>query len=765
VIRLGLRLTLGGGREAITRLAVIAVATALGVGLLLGILAAINATATQNARNAWLNTGRAGAQSEPATTSASPPVDPLWWLLRADSYDGNVIGRIDVAATGPNSPVPPGISRLPGAGQFYASPALSSLLNSVPAAELGNRFPGTQIGTIGSAALPGPDSLIIVIGHTPQQISQLRDVRRVTSIMTVTPSACSGHDCVVGISSNGIALILSVTAVALIFPVLILIGTATRLAAASREQRFAAMRLVGATPRQISVISTVESGVAAVIGVVLGFGAFFAVRPSLASVNLTGTPFFVGDLALRPDDVLIIAVGVPVAAAIAARIALRRVQISPLGVTRRTTPRPPRAVRIIPLVCGLVGLAYLIGRVPESTPGQIWTFVPGVLLVLIGIVVAGPWLTLVGARLMARRSGGPAVLVAGRRLGDDPKGGFRAVSGLVLALCVTSGTIGVITTLAVEDNVPPDSRTVNAAVISDFDHGWTASGQAIGPVLPLPAAALAEVHAIPGVQGVTEIHTDPLSLPDPTADEPVPPGQRPQLAGLASCAQLAGMPVFSTCSPGTTAAAVSPNFLSFGYGTPGNWPARWPAAAISADRLASLPITQIVVTTTGTTSAIERVRTALAGAYPDELMPESVKQDRAQRDVQYLGYRQLADVVLLVSFPIAGCSLAVSVAGGLSERKRPFSLLRLTGVPLGVLRRVVLLESAVPLVVVATVAIGTGFLAAQLFLQAQFGYSLRAPGGGYYAVVLSGLAVALAVIASTLPLLRRMTGPETARND
>ncbi|MFD0035870.1 FtsX-like permease family protein [Streptomyces sp. NPDC055059] len=123
-------------------------------------------------------------------------------------------------------------------------------------------------------------------------------------------------------------------------------------------------------------------------------------------------------------------------------------------------------------------------------------------------------------------------------------------------------------------------------------------------------------------------------------------------------------------------------------------------------------------------------------------------------------------MVILVSFPIAGCSLAVSVAGGLRDRKRPFSLLlRLTGTQLGVQRRVVLLESAVPLLVVAVVAIGMGFLAAQLFVQAQFRYSIRPPGIQYYAIVLAGLVTSPAVIASTMPLLRRITGPKSARND
>jgi hypothetical protein len=39
------------------------------------------------------------------------------------------------------------------------------------------------------------------------------------------------------------------------------------------------------------------------------------------------------------------------------------------------------------------------------------------------------------------------------------------------------------------------------------------------------------------------------------------------------------------------------------------------------------------------------------------------------------------------------------------------------------------------------------------------------PGIPYWATVLGGLAASLAIIASTFPLLNRMTGPEVARND
>ena len=75
MIRFGLRLTLRGGREAATRLVMTAVAVALGVGLLLIMLAGINALNAQNGRTAWLNSGQNGPS--PAGRVASS-ADPLW---------------------------------------------------------------------------------------------------------------------------------------------------------------------------------------------------------------------------------------------------------------------------------------------------------------------------------------------------------------------------------------------------------------------------------------------------------------------------------------------------------------------------------------------------------------------------------------------------------------------------------------------------------------------------------------------------------------
>ena len=121
--------------------------------------------------------------------------------------------------------------------------------------------------------------------------------------------------------------------------------------------------------------------------------------------------------------------------------------------------------------------------------------------------------------------------------------------------------------------------------------------------------------------------------------------------------------------------------------------------------------------------------------------------------------------MILISLPIVGCTLAASVAGGLTDRKRPFSLLRLTGAPLTLLRRVVALESAVPLLAVAAVSIGAGFAAYAMFTTVQLQHALVPSQGAYYRFTAAGIAASLGIVAATFPLLRRITGPETARNE
>lgn len=149
------------------------------------------------------------------------------------------------------------------------------------------------------------------------------------------------------------AAALGIVALALLFPVLVFISTATRLAAARREQRFAAMRLAGATPRQVSLVAAVEAATAAITGTAAGFGLFFLFRIDLAKIPFTGQPSFPADMSLSPVTAVVVALGIPAAAAVVAHLALRRVRISPLGTAQRTRAPRPGAWRAIPLLAGI----------------------------------------------------------------------------------------------------------------------------------------------------------------------------------------------------------------------------------------------------------------------------------------------------------------------------------------------------------------------------------------------------------------------------
>jgi hypothetical protein len=751
MIRLGLRLTLGGGKEAIARLVATAAGMALGVAMLLITLAGINAVNAQNGRFAWLQSGSMASSRTPV-----PGVDPVWWRVTGDRFHGRQIGYVEVAATGPNAPIPPGIPKLPGPGEFYASPAMAKLLRTTPAAQLRDRSPGLQIGTIERSALPSPDVLLVVAGRPADQLATEPRAHEVTRIATTPPSSCGDCEIGLGVNANGVDLVLVVAAGALIFPLLIFVGTASRLGAARREQRFAAIRLVGGTPHQISVMSAAESLLASLAGVALGFGLFFAIRAPLATVRFTGDPFFTSDLSLSLLQVAAVVTGVPLAAAVSARLAFRRVDITPLGITRRVTPKPPRAARMIPLLLGLAELTYfvVVGR-PDTTPAQIRAYVPGFILVMAGLVFAGPWVTMIASRVLARRTRRPAGLIAGRRLSDDPRAGFRAVSGLVLALFVATVAIAIMTTITDNRGAAPAGASGKATLVM-FLQGpdLTVEGHEVSPTTVSDIKSLEGVHAVGLVRAA-----QPLGVPpEPTLCPRNARGECSQPpSDVMACADLAQVPAFGRCPPSAEVVGID---------TFEGDPTRvYRPAALTPPQLEALPVRLVAVVTNGTDATIERTRTALERLFPGFDNPVTLSEQSKDHTRTINQWTQVADVAILASLLIGGCSLAVSVAGGLVDRKRPFSLLRLSGAPLGVLRNVVVLESVVPMMLTAVVATAAGFAASQLFLRSQLDYTLDAPHAEYYLFVLLGLGASLAVIASTLPILRRITGPEVSRTE
>jgi ABC-type antimicrobial peptide transport system permease subunit len=722
MIGLGLRLAVKGGREASMRLLFTALGVGLGVALLCFALAGFNGLQTKDVREGWYSTS---AQNRLPSVDESYS-DPLWWALTADRHVGDAIVRVDVAATGPDAPVPPGLEVVPAPGEYYVSPALAERLRQTPADQLGDRFPGRQSGLIADDALSSPASLVVIVGREQAEVRQLDGASPVRSIET----APRRHS-----YTSFLKIVLGLGAVGLLLPVLVFVATSTRLAAARREERFAALRLVGATPRQVNVMASVEAFAGALAGVVLGFVLFWLFRPVVARIPFSGEPFFTVDLRLSWAEVLAIGLGVPLAAAAVSLWSLRRVRISPLGVTRHVTPRPPRARRLVPLVVSLLALGLARYWDGQGVVAQ-WTIVACFAAVAVGLMIAGPWLTLVGARLLSRIARRDAALIAGRRLADDPGRAFRAISGLVLAVFVGTVFVGVVGTAITMAAGATGSRVLPMDVMS----------APVGLGAVAADEVMARLRAVDGVHAVVPVRIAPEGSEEGGGTTLVAAGDWRALGAAVPAPE--------------GAQAVWVELAALGVGDLGVRAVR--PGELDAE-LSALPVANLLVTTDGSLAATERTRTAIELAVPSS-SPVTVGEadDEGWRMLGIL--QRMVDVGIILSLIIAGCSLAVSVAGGLIERKRPFSLLRLTGMPLAHLRRVVLLEAALPLVLVAIVSIAAGLLASDLILNAAVDeVPFALPGIGFWAIVVGGLAAALAIVAATMPLLARITEPQSAR--
>jgi hypothetical protein len=737
MLRLGLQLSLRSGREAMVRLLITAAAVAVGVALLLGVLAEFHAFETNANQPCWSCT-------QGASVPATLPAHGELWNNSVDFYQGQTISRLDVAALGQNAPLPPGITQLPPAGGYYASPALATLLKTVPADQLAQRFPGTMIGPIGQAGLSGPGELAIYIGHTTAQLNAIPGTEWVTSI-----NRAPGQE----VFSPFFRYAFGVGVLAVVFPMLVLISTATRLAANRREERFAALRLVGGTPADIRAVASVEAMLSAFLGAVLGTVIFLLVRPALAGTALVGTQYFESALTPTVAGYVAMLLGVPIAAAIAALVSLRRVQISPLGVSRRATPKPPGYWRLGALVIGLGVYAYGLSRTTTKSIGA--SAYPGLILTMIGLVIAGPLLTGWAARLFGRTASGASALLATRRIADNPKGAFRAVSGLVLAVFLGTMVGALVPAVNATDSTPTAGALSNILI-----------GQ-----IGLPTAA--GQHLISGIGAIPGATVYPLYSTGGSSLDIQGRGYAGQSEIAVSCAVMREIAVLGQCAPGVKAVQTTDDSLFDDNPMFNTKPIVTASDPAYTGNLTTLPL-QTVLVRVNSPATLEQVRTYLAVNAPPQVggdeensptPPRTFGETLQIRIARATTFERIMYAAVALTLIVAGCSLAVTVGGGLVDRKRPFTLLRVSGTPVSVLSRVVLLEAAVPLVaatvVAAAIAYGTSITA---FLRlAPKGTAIPQLGHDYYTIMGIGLVAAFGVIAVTLPLLRRMTAPSTIR--
>ncbi|MEU5691410.1 FtsX-like permease family protein [Actinosynnema sp. NPDC020468] len=740
---LGVRLALGGGRTSWARLALTAVGIGIGVALL---LTASSVPTILSARD------RHQAENQPITGENTPRalLETPW----VTEYRGTPISGSFVEATSPTSPVPPGLTRLPGDGEIFLSPALAALLASPEGALLRDRFPQQVVGKITEPGLMAPNDLRFVAGDSSLDPSSATSV-----------TGYGGQPDEIA-QDPVLTLLIMVGMVALLFPVLVFVGVSTRLAAAQRDRRLSALRLVGAGAHRVRRIAAGESLLGALAGLATGTALFLVARRFVEHVELLGLSVFVGDLTPAVAPTVLLVVLVPVLAVATSLIAMRRTVIEPLGVVRQT--KPTRRVlwwRVIPLILGVTALVTQDGALYGSfgTTAQV-IVVAGLTLTLLSIPLLLPWLV---ERAVSRLNvGPPSWQLAIRRLQLESGTAARVVAGVAVVLAgaialqsimlsaqsrvaQSPGTAGDRSHLAVHlNNGTPDTaatllgildrtvgkdnlltlRSTSIVVAKNQFHSlYTGTCDALRTLGELPSCQDGDAFQIPEQGG----------SPFPAAGTEVTVTTTPQ--------SLEG--TTWTIPRNTIVRHAEHNYSSGLLLTP---------QALGTLEIAPTSITVVVTVDPSNQDTAEQVRNATAPltwrthtSYEGDLPPTNQAK-------QFASIRKALLAGSLLTLVLASASLLVLALEQVRERRRPLAVLAATGVPKSTLATSLLLQNALPLLLALATGVAVGGETASLLVR----ITAEPPTLDWAGIAIMTTAAALltlAVTALTLPSLNRAT--------
>ncbi len=233
--------------------------------------------------------------------------------------------------------------------------------------------------------------------------------------------------------------------VMLTLPSLLLLHQAVRLGTAARERRLASLRLAGATPGEVRRLGAIEVGFPALAGSLLGLVVYGLLRwffGGAASPGAFGTGLRLVPSTVAPTwwQFLIVVVGVTALGVAVGLLASRRVVVTPMGITRRQAPPPPRPWGLVLMALGVALVPLLLRFEIDSTvAGSI-----GVAFVVLGVVSLASWAAYrVGRFAESRVTSAPALLAA-RRLVAEPRPTGRAAAAVGGIALVAGGSAAVL---------------------------------------------------------------------------------------------------------------------------------------------------------------------------------------------------------------------------------------------------------------------------------------------------------------------------------
>lgn len=235
-------------------------------------------------------------------------------------------------------------------------------------------------------------------------------------------------------------LILAVIAtVMMVIPLLSLAGAAARLGLSRRERDLARLRLLGATGGQVRGGTLLVQCAYAMLGALMGAAGYVATLPAWASLRFAGHSLGIGNMWLGLPLLLLALAVVVTLAGVSAATALQRVAVTPLGVSRQALPAKVHWIRAVALVAVLMvwmvlGTSLMSGGTAVAlTVTMIFFAVGGFMINLVG-----PLLMWVLGAIMHKFARRPAMLLASRRIMNDPKSLWRCLGGVALVSFVVA---------------------------------------------------------------------------------------------------------------------------------------------------------------------------------------------------------------------------------------------------------------------------------------------------------------------------------------
>jgi hypothetical protein len=428
-----MKVAASGGRASFARLALMTGGIGAGVALLLGALAVGHAIKARNDREL------ARVPNMYLAAHQAPPMDStLEWPL-ATEFERRPVLLIAVQRIG-QGPIPPGLPRVPSPGEAFASSALRALLDGPDGSLLAARVPGRISGEVGPDGLLEPSEAIGYVGAPAWLRGDLVDA---VVIATRPQGVVSGQ------VSNASLVMLYIAVLAILFPIGLFVLTATKLSAATRETRLAAIRLAGATGAQLRALAAIETALVALGGCVAGGAVFLLARRGATGLPAVRSRWFPSDLSVPALAGAAVFVAVPLFAFAVTSLGMRRLVVTPLGIVRRTR-RGRRGVHWL----AAAGIGFLVLGIAAARRDHVMAMSspwPGAIvigalaLILVGLAGTAPWLGWQSGRIVARWAPSPSTLLGARRLEAEPTSTGRVVMGIaVLVALLGVGQAGVL---------------------------------------------------------------------------------------------------------------------------------------------------------------------------------------------------------------------------------------------------------------------------------------------------------------------------------